>query len=350
MPDTANDRSITPAFTVILVNYNGGAYVTRAINSLKKQTYRDFEVILLDNASEDGSLKDLDIEGLPDIRLIELSENVGFARGNNLAAKQAKGTWLALLNPDAEAAPDWLEQVAEGQKRHPDIRHFACAQYELHREGYLDGVGDAYLVFGIPWRGGYQHPATTLPEEGYCFSPCGASAIIHAATFKAFGGFDERFFCYCEDVDLGFRMQLAGMDCVFLPDASVRHAGSGLSDKVQDFATIHGTRNRLWTYWKNMPLGLLILTLPGHLFISAYLLVRATMTNKRGPTWRGLKDGLVALTSLRSKSSDWAPPRRGTSLWAISRKMAWNPFRLSKRRPHLRNLGIPPSISVSVSK
>jgi N-acetylglucosaminyl-diphospho-decaprenol L-rhamnosyltransferase len=247
-----------PDFSVLIVNFNGGDYVQGALNSLKAQTHRSFEVILLDNASSDGSIDKLDASGLPAFRLVREPENHGFARGNNLAAAQARGTWLALLNPDAAARPDWLAQVLAGTHRHPGVTSFACTQLWMHDETKLDGAGDNYLAFGIPWRGGYRRPVADLPAEGTCFSPCGASAVYHRETFMAAGGYDERLFCFCEDVDLGFRLRLEGEDCVFLPDAVVSHAGGALSEKVSGFAVRYGTRNRLWVYLKCMPLPLLL--------------------------------------------------------------------------------------------
>ena len=206
----------------------------------------------------------------------------------------------------------------------------------MARPDHLDGAGDAYLIFGIPWRGGYGLPTEYLPAEGTCFSPCGASAIMRRDVFEQHNGFDERFFCYCEDVDLGFRMQLTGERCIFLPDAIIAHAGGGLSSKVSDFSTIHGSRNRIWTYWKNMPLALLILTLPGHIAISLYILMRGAMTGTMRPTLKGMRAGLKGLGGLRTQDSPWARPNRKISLWKLARTMAWNPLKISARRPDVQ--------------
>ncbi len=324
-----------PKFSVVIVNYNGGDYIQGALDSLKRQTLRDFEVFVVDNASQDGSADNLDSEGLPRFELMLPGRNLGFAEGNNVAAKRGTGAWLVLLNPDAEAAPDWLERIDAAIARHPDVRVFTSAQYDLHDPAALDGAGDAFLVFGFPWRGGFGHPVAALPGEGECFSPCGAGAIYHRETFLAHGGFDERFFCFCEDVDLGFRLRLAGERCVFLPDAVIRHAGGGVSGRASDFSKYHGARNRVWAYLKNMPAPLMALTLPGHIAISAYLLARAAMTGTAAPTWRGMRDGALGLGAIR-QPSPWSPPRRAASIWSIARSMAWNPWRMSARRPHVR--------------
>ncbi|MEO1015846.1 MAG: glycosyltransferase family 2 protein [Pseudomonadota bacterium] len=326
-----------PAITVAIINYNAGPMLQAAVDSLAAQSFRDFEVILIDNGSEDGSTAHLQTADLPAFHLINPGDNLGFAAGNNLAAKEGTGRWLALLNPDAEAAPNWLAKLLEATERHPDVKAFASAQYDVADPGKLDGVGDSYLIFGVPWRGGFGRSARELPEEGYCFSPCGAGAFYDRETFLAHGGYDERFFCYCEDVDLGFRMQLAGEPCVFVPAAAIRHAGSALAGRASEFTVFHGARNRVWTYAKNMPLPLLVLTLPGHLAIAGYLLLRAAMTRRLSPLWRGMKAGYGQAREIR-RTSAFGPPKRRASLWRLARAMAWNPWRMSAHQAHVRPL------------
>ena len=324
-----------PTFSVIIVNYNGGHYLHDAVQSLTQQTFRDFELIVLDNASTDGSADTLDLSEFPSARLVKMDDNLGFAAANNLGARLAKGRWLALLNPDAVAAPDWLHQVVLANRRHPECRVFASAQYNAQDPDKIDGAGDAYLIMGVPWRGGYGHHRTAMPGEGECFSPCGAAAIMDRELFLTHNGFDERFFCYCEDVDLGFRFQLAGEECWFLPNAKVYHAGSAISGVGSPFSTYHGTRNRLWTYVKNMPLALQLLTLPAHIVLNMYLIARSVLQGRLGPTLRGNWDGLRGLPDILS-GSDWRVRERNVTLSQLARTMMWNPFRMSRREPHVR--------------
>lgn len=330
-----------PEFSVVIVSYNSGDYLQGAITSLARQTFRDFEVILLDNASEDGAIDRLDLSGLDDVEVLLFKEtdNHGFARGNNLGARRAKGKWLALLNPDAEAEPDWLDQLRAARTRHPGVNVFASCQLSLEQPGQLDGAGDAYLVFGFPWRGGFENPVSRLPAEGTCFAPCGASAVYDRELFLSLGGFDERFFCYCEDVDLGFRMQLEGEQCVFLPDAVVRHAGSGTTGRDSYFTAFHGNRNRLWTYVKNMPLPLLLLTFPGHLAILAYVYLRNRDRFEHSGMTDGVKAGFKSAWSLRGKGP--YKTRHWPRSWrAFLTSMAWNPFVIRDRRPHVREASL----------
>jgi len=291
----------------------------------------------VENNSQDVPVGVLDTSGLPDFTLMAETENHGFAKGNNLAARQAKGEWLALLNPDAEAAPDWLETLHAAQARHPAVKVFASSQIATEDESILDGAGDAYLAFGFPWRGGFGLSRSLMPEEGLCFAPCGASAVYRRDLFMEMNGFDERFVCYCEDVDLGYRMQLAGEPCVFLPSAQIKHAGSAISGRLSDFSIYHGTRNRLWVYAKCTPALLLLLTLPGHLAITTYVFVRSPKIGQAGTMWRALKDGLKGIGAIR-KQGMWSAPKRKTGLLQLSRAMAWNPFRMSQHVPHVRRL------------
>ena len=130
----------------------------------------------------------------------------------------------------------------------------------------LDGLGDVMSGAGFPFRGGYtgRDPGPVAPGE--VFSACGGAMLVDRDFFLKLGGFDERLFCYCEDVDFGYRMRLIGEPTIVVPAAVVRHVGSTASGGPRStFAVFHGTRNRLWVYVKNTPPLLLGLTLPLHL-------------------------------------------------------------------------------------
>lgn len=327
--------SVQPFFSVIIVNYNAGELLQDAINSLKKQSFRDFEVLVVDNDSQVKPLENLDTTGLPEIRVLREKTNHGFAKGNNLAAQHANGKWLALLNPDATADENWLAEIRAATIKHDACRVFACGQINMDEPELLDGAGDAYFAFGIPWRGGFERPISELPnQDSHCFSPCGASAVYERELFLEIGGYDERFFCYCEDVDLGMRLQLSDEKCVFLPDAIIHHKGSALSGRYSYFTMYHGFRNRTWTYLKNMPLSVLVLTLPGHIALMLYIYMRnrghADLTGMRRGMWHGLKQGW----SMRWQDDYTVKPTR-KAIWNLIRSMAWNPVRLSQRGVHV---------------
>lgn len=345
-PDRPSDGTGIPTFSILIVNYNGSDFLRHALDSLAAQTRRDFEVILVDNASTDGSIEELETADLPIFTLIAETENHGYAGGMNIAAAAARGDWLVCLNPDAVADATWLDEIAAGMKRHPNTHVFASAQYDLNHPDTLDGAGDAYLIFGMPWRGGFGRPASELPGEGECFSPCGAGAVFQRQLFLSLGGFDEAFFCFCEDVDLGFRMRHAGETCIFLPKAVIHHVGGGVTGRASDFSLYHGCRNRIWTYAKNMPSGLFWLTMPGHVVLSLYLLARSAMTGRFTQTWRGMRDGVLKAGEMRRKGREGRRERTASD-WRLARAMAWNPFRMSQRKVHVREQKTPQLLSGS---
>lgn len=323
--------------SIIIVNYNAGHFLQKAVDKVAAQTDTNYELIMLDNASTDGSIEALKTDHIPNYKLIALNENIGFAAGNNLAAKQAKGEWIALLNPDTEAEPDWLAAFRNATEIHPDTVMFAGATINTSNPDIMDGAGDCYFGFGIPWRGGYGRPRSELPGIGECFSACGASALIHRNTFLDIGGFDERFFCYCEDVDLGFRLRLEGHRCIFWPDALIHHYGSGTTSVASDFSVRHGTRNRLWTFVKNMPPLAFWFGLPVHLALTLALLVRAMMAGRAFATWAGLKDGLVGLGPVLQDRKTVQARRKLSSL-QIARSMTWKWSLLRQRKADVRPL------------
>jgi len=282
-------------------------------------------------------MTDLDVEGLPGIFLLPQDQNLGFAAANNLAAQHARGEWLILLNPDAEAAPDWLAQIRASIARHPDTAMFASTQIDMDNPDRLDGAGDNYLVFGAPWRGGFSRPLAELPDEGVCFGPCGAAAAYRMDLFHGQGGFDEDYFCFCEDVDLAFRLRLSGERCIFLPDARVHHAGGGLAGRTSRFSLYHGARNRIWTHVKNMPLALFIVTFPAFLILNAVILFRGLQTGRFRDTWDGTRDAVVGMVPvLRKRASTQA--RRKISNLSLASAMSWSPLRMLKRSTHVRPL------------
>lgn len=330
-----------PLFSVIIVNYNGGAFLQGAVDSLASQTCQDFELFILDNASEDGSIDRLDTSAIAHCEIICSADNLGFAEGNNRPARKASGEWLVLLNPDAEAAPDWLEAIERATRQHPGTVMFASAQYSLSDASVLDGAGDCYLVYGVPWRGGFGHPASALPASpGTCFSPCGAGAVFRRDIFLAEGGFLADLFCFCEDVDLGFRLRLLGYDCVFLPDAVIHHEGGGVSGKASDKSVRLGARNRITVYVRNMPLVALVATLPVHIMLTIGILGRGLFTGRFAATWQGVRQGLQRLpTTLAERSA--IQVRRKVKVWSLIRSMAWNPLHLLWMSTHVRPLQAP---------
>jgi len=327
-------RAADPAATkvaVVVVNFNSGPYLARCLDALRAQTFRDFTVVVVDNASSDESLQALN--NLPgDWRAMRLDRNIGFAAANNRAIAAVDSPWVAVLNPDAFAEPDWLAQLMQGGARYPAAAAFGSRQIAAARPDRLDGVGDAYHVTGFYWRGGFGQPLARNCIEGAILSPCAAAALYHRESVLEVGGFDEDFFCYGEDVDLGFRLRLAGHPSIQLVNAVVRHVGGGSGGRQRSFVPYHGVRNRLWVFVKNMPAAVFWPLLPIHLLATLALALRAAFKGELGPYAHGLWDGLVGMPRALGKRRKIHGRRRGILL----RVFSWSIIAAARRRPIVR--------------
>lgn len=323
-----------PKITVVVVNYNGGDYLKGCLASLAAQTFADFETIVVDNASSDGSLEAI-AEKPPRTQILRQIENLGFAKGNNVGAAAGRGRWLALLNPDAEAAPDWLAQLMQAVAARPSHRMVASLQISLHDSLKLDGAGDCYLAYGYAWRGGFGHPVAHRPPEGECFAPCGAAALYPREAFLAAGGFEERYFCYHEDVDIGFRLRLLGERCQFAPKAVVRHAGSAISGRTSYFSVFHGVRNGVWTWVRNMPGRILAVAWPVWAFGALLLLARGLAKGQFKPTWDGFGAAFADLGPHLAVRRKLRVQRKVRTI-EIARALTWNPFAYLGRQIDIR--------------
>lgn len=263
--------SPAPRVSVLIVAYQSGDWLQKCVDGLAAQTAGDFEAIIADNASSDGSIERL---AMPDtrFRVVPMGANLGFAAANNRAAEQARGVFIACLNPDAVPRPDWLAQLLSAAALFPEAAAFGSTQLKFEDPDMLDGVGDVWHASGLAWRAREGRSADAPPPDGEVFSPCAAAALYRAEDFKGAGGFDERFFCYCEDVDLGFRLRLKGRTSRQVSAAVVLHGGSAISGRRSEFTVYHGHRNRIWTFVKNTPGPLLWLLLPYHLAVNAWLI------------------------------------------------------------------------------
>lgn len=324
-----------PQISVIIVNFNGGEWLARSVQSVADQTFEYFECFIVDNGSTDGSL-----ETLPKLdarfKIIKAGKNLGFAAGNNLAARQARGAWIALLNPDAFARPDWLEKLLKAAQKSPKITMVGSTQFMALEPGIYDGLGDCLHVTGLAWRAGFGHSAVKSPPmTGEVFAPCAAAALYEHEAYKAAGGFDERFFCYHEDVDLAFRLRLAGGMCIQSSEAIVDHVSSAISGRASDFAVYHGTRNRMWTFVKNMPGPLLVALLPAHIALNLALLFWAIFRKGRfAPTFRGIRHGIKGLPSIW-KSRKALHKSRAIGSMDVLKALAWSPIKVVTRSPHM---------------
>ncbi|MEK7557097.1 MAG: glycosyltransferase family 2 protein [Patescibacteria group bacterium] len=317
---------------VVIVNFNSGALLCDAIIGVHKQTYRSWKLVVVDNASTDGSADRLE-KIFPGIQVIRSQNNVGFAAANNLAVRTAQNAdWIALLNPDAVPHPRWLEELMTAARSYAGFGSFASRLLASGDRRILDGVGDVYHVSGRYWRRGYGSAAAGFLQASEAFSPCAAAALYRADLFREIGGFDESFFCYAEDIDLGFRLRLAGYRCLYVPEAVAYHVGSATTGgQHSDFSVYHGHRNLVWTYVKNMPWPLFCLYLPQHILLNLISLVWFSLRGQTRVIFKAKWDAVKELPRILRERKK-IQSKRYVSAWELRRAMAKGLF-----RPYIRH-------------
>jgi len=328
--------SADPEFSVIVVAYKSGRVLSRCLDALERQSYRAFEVIVVDNGANDDAIDALASRDVP-IRILGPGSNIGFAAANNLAAREARAPWLVMLNPDAFARPDWLAEINAAIHRYPGATMFGSTQLRAESPEILDGAGDHYHPLGLAWRGGEGDPEDTAVLDAEVFGPCAAAAVYRRDVFEKTGGFAERFFCYYEDVDLAFRLRIAGEICVQLAGARVEHLGSTAAGAGSDFIRYHVTRNRIWTFIRCMPGPLLVLLAPS---LAATLITRlclALVTGDFACRWRAMVDAGAALPEILGERRAIQSHRRLGAL-AVARLMTWSVGKLILRARDPRTL------------
>jgi GT2 family glycosyltransferase len=291
--------------TVIIVNWNGGELLAECLRRLKAQTIQPARVLVVDNASSDGSMTGAG-KLTDNATVLRMNANLGFAAGNNRALAECDTEYVALLNPDAFPDPDWLERLLAAARLNADVAAFGSRQLCYDNPQYLDGIGDNYHITGLAWRERYgirQQGRDLVPRE--IFSPCAAAALYRRQAVVDAGGFDEDFFCYMEDVDLGFRLRLAGHKAMYVPYAVVHHVGSASTGgQWSNFTVYHGFRNPVWVFIKNMPGILFWLLLPLHIALNMASILLFSMRGQRRVILKAKKDAVLGISNMWRKRRD----------------------------------------------
>ncbi len=314
------------AFSLIVLSYKSGAYIERCLDALMPF---DAEVILADNGSDDLDMAALQVR-YPRLKILAFGENLGFAAGNNRAVREASGEWLGFINPDAFAEPGWLDAMKAAIAARPDTGIFTSLQLDAENPAVMDGAGDGMTFFGFPFRMGYRRPLPERLEPAEVLSPCGAAFVIRRDLWDGLGGFDERYFCYCEDADLGQRAYIAGHATLFVPEARVLHVASATFGRRSDFALWHGYRNRPWLYLKTMPLALLWWTLPIHMGLTLVMAVKDTLKGRGGIVWSALWASLKGMGPILTARENVQQSRTISAL-RLARVLTWNPVKILQR-------------------
>lgn len=269
-PRMAPARNVAMRTAVAIVNYNGGANLRACLHAVCSQSIAPERILVFDNASHDGSCDGMDRK-FPSVEIRRFPQNRGFAAACNAAMRESAGCrWVAVLNSDAIPERRWLSRLLAAAEKSPRCAAVSCQLLLAHDSSRLDGAGDVYHVSGAAWRAGHGQLAACYPlaapaHPREVFSACAAAAIYRRDAVLNVGGFDESFFCYFEDVDLSYRLQLNGYRVWHASRAIARHVGSASSAVRSDFAVYHGHRNLVWTFFRNTPTSLLWRHLPQHL-------------------------------------------------------------------------------------
>lgn len=257
--------------SVVIPNFNGIAFLDSVLASLEGQTLNNFEVILVDNGSTDGSCSFV-TANYPWVHLIELSENFGFCGAVNAGIRAAKAPYVLLLNNDTEVKEDFVEEMLAAIRRHKNAFSCGARMVQYHDRDKLDDVGNYYCALGWSFARGRGKDIHAYETEDRIFSACAGAAIYRKKILEKIGCFDEEHFAYLEDTDIGYRARIYGYENWYAPKAIVYHVGSGTSgSRYNQFKTRYSSRNNIYLIYKNMPLLQIILNLP---FLVAGFLVK----------------------------------------------------------------------------
>jgi hypothetical protein len=249
-----------PLVSVVVVNFNGKKFLDDCLSSLAGQTFRNFEVILVDNGSSDGSANYIR-ERFPSVILVETGKNLGFAGGTNAGIRVALGEFIFTLNNDTIADPHLIEEIVKSMQADPHVG--MCGTKMVFPDGRIDSTGMCISRSGAAWgRGIYEHDNGQYDTAEEIFGPCAGAALYRRSMLDQIGLFDEDFFAYHEDVDLAFRGRLAGWTCRYAPTARVVHIHGGTTGSRSDISLYYGNRNMTWYIVKNFPRHTMVLWSP----------------------------------------------------------------------------------------
>ena len=281
-----------PEVTVIIPNYNGRKLLKNCIETLEKQTFLAFRVLVVDNGSTDGSTE-LSSEVL-DLEFIALKENMGFCGAVNIGIRHTTTPYLILLNNDTEADPEFVGALLTAVRRSEHIFSCGAMMIDYHRRELLDNAGDYYTALGWAVARGKGKHIARFQREKEVFSCCGGAMILRTRVVQKLGGLDERHFAYLEDVDLGYRARIYGYHNYYVPAARVFHVGSATTGtRYNEKKVFLAARNSIYVIYKNMPFLQVLLNFP---LILAGIFVKAAFFLKKGfagEYLRGVREGIA---------------------------------------------------------
>ncbi|HUR66500.1 MAG TPA: glycosyltransferase family 2 protein [Chitinophagaceae bacterium] len=311
--------SPSPKVAIVILNWNGKKYLEQFLPALLATAYSNFEIIIADNGSADDSVSFIRLN-YPAIRLIRFKENYGFAKGYNEALKQVDAEYYALLNSDVEVQLNWLQPMVSLLQSNGSIA--ACqskllAYHDKKMFEYAGAAGGWLDKYGYPFAKGRIFDKTEEDRGQYdkaepIFWASGASLFIRSGVFHEMKGFDEYFFAHQEEIDLCWRIQLAGHQVYSCPASVVYHVGGGTLPKGNSLKTYLNFRNNRIMLSKNLPLSKRLWVMPVRNFLDGV------------SAWKGLLKGdggyFIAVVRAQIGFIKWWLLHRKKSVFPVSNK------------------------------
>ena len=297
--------------TVVIPTLSADRRLVECLDALAQQTRRDFEVVIIDNSGQ--GLVRAGEAGRRGANVIEPQCNVGFGAAINLGFRHSRSPYLAALNDDAAPRAEWIGELVAAGEAHPEAGMFA-SQVRLYGEEHLDSAGMVIARDGSSKQRGHLFPAGEFEREEEVLLPSGSAAMYRRAMLEQIGLFDEDFFLYCEDTDLGLRARWAGWGCIYVPGAAVEHHYSHSAGRASRLKAYYVERNRLFVVAKNFPALMLWIvpfaTLARYWWhVRSIALGRGTAAQFRREGNSGLRLAVIVMRA------HWALARNAGSLW-----------------------------------
>ena len=302
-----------PEISVIVLNWNGKQFLDDCFCAMRRQIFRDFETILVDNGSSDGSVEYVRAR-FPEVKLLALPKNLGFTGGNIAGYAQASGSLIVLLNNDTEAHPNWLEEIHRASQMHSTAGSFASKMMYFDERARVENCGfDLGMSGATVDLGRDELDGPEWIQSRKVFGGCGGAVAYRRGMLEAIGFLDPDFFMTYEDLDLSFRAQLRGFECVYIPGAIVYHRYRATNRTIPSRQVFYSQRNIEITYLKNMPLGLILRSAPQRLLYEVGAAIYFSKQGAGSAFLRAKLDVLRCLPATLRKRGEIQKSRRITN-------------------------------------
>lgn len=288
--------------TVVIPNWNGKKYLQSCLQALYENTEMEMDVIVVDNGSTDGSVEEVK-QIYPEVKYIQLDQNYGFSKAVNEGIKRAESPYVILLNNDTKVEKGFAEALLKAIKSDTEIFSVEAKMLQYQNAQKIDSAGTFYNALGWAYARGKGCSDVRFNESCESFAACAGAAIYRKSVFDEIGLFDELFFAYLEDIDIGYRARLNGYKNMYEPKARVLHVGSASSGgRHNPFKVKCSARNNIYLIYKNMSRGQIILKFP-LLFLGFGIKFLYFVAKGFGAEYvSGLKEGFLLCRNTRKRS------------------------------------------------